>query len=411
MTRKNEKPKKKLKSRKRPIRLRLTNVRDDTEKRNQLYDEAEQRTTLGKYQLAAGTWQHPRTGLWQVWMSSYGSDVNWISAHRDEARAKQDVEAIQAAGRRGDLYDEDKVVALFERLAAAGDAEPENMSATEIAQITASIGGMVLEAKQGKQPDGDEAENLTLVLAELTPGKVSVGWRLGQADMVDFFAEDLSPQEAAQLAANITEGRVDLEELSRRPMRAVSFPIDQAAPKPAEPTTEYKYTLPEDDEEVIVSGISMAVLDIAKQPPLADAHAIQERALWHCGMTHKHSRVPLTNDYEGFKQLFISSYTGIYERDPHELTGAVRDIINRYSIETALAEIRNIVKGLYFPDIADLDRLSMEYEQVLMTPHKSLDGYYATFTWRGAVQRTPDLATPVAALAQAQRMIDKLKTT
>ncbi len=408
MTRKNDKPKKKLKSRKRPIRLRLTNVRDDTEKRNQLYDEAEQRATLGKYQLAAGIWQHPRTGLWQVWMSNYGADVNWISAHRDPDRAKQDVEAIKAAGQRGDLYDEDKVVALFERLASAGDAEPENMSAAEIAQITASIGGMVFEARQGKHPRENESEDLTLVLAELTPGKVSVGFRLGQQDMVDLFAEDLSPQEAAQLAADISQGRVDLEELSRRPMREVYFPIDQAEP---EPTIEYKYTLPEDDQEVIVSGIAMAILDIAKQPPLQDARAIQERALWHCEQSRKHSRILLTNDYEGFKQLFISSYTGIYERDPRELAGAVRDIINRYSIEVALAEIRTIVKSLYFPDIADLERLSMEYEQMLMTLHRSLDGYYATFTWHGAVQRTPDLATPVAALAQAQRMIDKLKTT
>lgn len=112
---------------------------------------------------------------------------------------------------------------------------------------------------------------------------------------------------------------------------------------------------------------------------------------------------------EALKQLFISSYTGIYERDPHELTGAVRDIINRYSIDIALAEIRNIVKGLYFPNIADLERLAMEYEQVVMTPHRSLDGYYATFIWRGTVQRTPDLATPMAALAQAQHMIDKIK--
>jgi hypothetical protein len=411
MTRKNDKSKKKLKNKKHPIRLRVTNVRDDTEKRNQLYDEAERRATLGKYQLATGTWQHPRTGLWQVWMSSYGSDVNWISVHRDETRAKQDVEEIKAAGQRGDLYDEDKVVALFERLSQAGDAEPENMSAAELAQITASIGGMVFEARQGQHPREDESENLALVLAELTPGKISVGFRLGQQDMVDLIASDLSPQEAAQLAADISQGRVDLEELSRRPMREVYFPIDQAAPETAEPTTEYKYTLPEDDQEVIVSGIAMAILDIAKQPPLQDAHAIQERALWHCEQSRKHSRIPLTNDYEGFKQLFISSYTGIYERDPRELTGAVRDIINRYSIEIALAETRNIVKGLYFPDIADLERLSMEYEQVLMTPHRSLDGYYATFTWHGAVQRTPDLATPVAALAQAQRMIDKLKTT
>jgi hypothetical protein len=175
---------------------------------------------------------------------------------------------------------------------------------------------------------------------------------------------------------------------------------------------QYKYTLPEDDEEVIVSGVAMAILDLAKQPPLPDARAIQERAIYHCEMTRKHIRgYVLTNDYEGFKHLFISSYTAIYERDPPELSRSVRDIINRHPIQVALAEIRNIVQGLYFPDRADLERLTMEYEGVLLTPHRSVDGYYATFTWNDTIQRTPDMGTPVLALAQAQRMIDRVKTT
>lgn len=174
--------------------------------------------------------------------------------------------------------------------------------------------------------------------------------------------------------------------------------------------TEYKYRLPEDDEEVIVSGVAMAILDIVKQPPLQDAHAIQERALWHCEQSRIHCRIPLTNDFEGFKHLFISSYTSIYEGNPRELE-KTRDIINRYPIDVALVEIRNIVKALYFPDLADLERLAMEYQGILMTLHKSLEGYYATFLWQEAVQRTPDLSTPMVALAQAQRMIDQLKTT
>lgn len=190
-------------------------------------------------------------------------------------------------------------------------------------------------------------------------------------------------------------------------MREVYFPVDQAEPRP---TVEYRYTLPADDGEVVVSGIAIAIIDMAKQVPLPDAHAVQERALWHCEMSRKHIRTgELTNDYEGFKQLFIANYTNIYERDPRELSGSVRDIINRYSLEVALVEIRNIVKGLYFPDLADLEQLAMEYQGVLLTPHRSLDGYYATFTWKNAVIRTPDLITPMLALAQAQRMIDKEK--
>ena len=273
-------------------------------------------------------------------MSTYGSDINWISAHRDPDRAQQDVDAIKAAGQRGDLSDEEKVVALFERLAAVGDGEPENMGAADITKITASIGGMVFEARRGGQSTGEE--------------------------------EEAEPQ----------------------------------------PPIDYRYTLPEDDAEVIVSGASMAIIDSVKKPPLSDAHAIQERALWHCEMSRKHIRVgELTNDYEGFKHLFIASYTTVYERDPRELSGSVRDIINRYDLTTALVEIRNIIKGLYFPDLADLEKLAMEYKGILMTPHHSFDGYYATFLWNHVVVRTLDLASPMLALAQAQRMIDKLKTT
>jgi hypothetical protein len=100
-----------------------------------------------------------------------------------------------------------------------------------------------------------------------------------------------------------------------------------------------------------------------------------------------------------------------YEREPRELSHCVRDSINRHPIQVALAEIRNIVQGIYFPDRADLERLQMEYKGVLLAPHRCLDGYYATFLWNGVVQRTPDLGTPVLALAQAQRMIDRVKTT
>jgi hypothetical protein len=404
MTRKNDRPKKKLRDKKRPVRIRLTNAHNETD-RNRLFDLAESRATLGKYQLAAGTWQHPRTGLWQVWMSSYGSDINWISTHHDPDRAQQDVEEIKATGQRGDLSDEEKVVALFDRLIAGGDGEPEDVDAAAIATITASISGRVFEARQPESTQA--AEHLTIVLAELVQGKASVGFRLGQGDMVDFFTEDLEPADAAKLVADISQGRVDLEELSRRPMRKVYFPVDQAQAEP-QPTVEYRYTLPADDGEVVVSGIAMAIIDIAKQVPLPDAHSVQERALWHCEMSRKHIRTgELTNDYEGFKQLFIANYTSIYERDPRELGGSVRDIINRYPLEVALVEIRNIVKGLYFPNIADLGQLAMEYQGIMLTPHKSLDGYYASYSWRGTIMRTPDLANPMLALGQAQHMIDK----
>jgi hypothetical protein len=252
----------------------------------------------------------------------------------------------------------------------------------------------------------DKTGSLTLVLVELTPGKVGVGFRLGHSDTVDLIVEDLSPQEAIQILADITEGRVDIEELSQRPMRTVVLPI-QDEPKPSVTYITYKYTLPQDDEEVVVSGAAMAILDLIKIPPLQGARAIQQRALWHCEQSLKYCRVPLTNDFEGFKQLFISSYVIISEGDPRKL-GKTRDIINRYPIQTALFEIRNIVKSIYFPESADLGLLTTEYKGVLMTPRRSLGGDSATFVWKGVVQRTPDMPTPIAARHRAQRMIEGL---
>ena len=138
--------------------MRVTNVQHDAEKRNQLYDEAESRSMLGPYQLAAGTWQHPQTKLWQVWLSNYGSDINWISAHRDPDHAQQDVDAIHVAGQRGDFADEEKVVALFQRLTAAGDGEPANISAADIATITGSISGKVFEARHEEEGEDTKDE-------------------------------------------------------------------------------------------------------------------------------------------------------------------------------------------------------------------------------------------------------------
>lgn len=149
MTRDNDKPKKRRRKA-RTLRMRLINVRDDNEQRMRLYAEADKRAVLGKYQLAVGTRKHARTGLWQVWMSTTGRDINWISAYRDPTRARQVVAELQAATARRDLYDVDKVVALIERLAREGDAEPENMSAEEIANITTYLAMMAAENRKEK---------------------------------------------------------------------------------------------------------------------------------------------------------------------------------------------------------------------------------------------------------------------
>jgi len=60
----------------------------------------------------------------------------------------------------------------------------------------------------------------SLVIAELTKGKASVGVGEGTSDTV-YFAENLKPQEAGKLVADITRGKIDLEELSKQEWREV----------------------------------------------------------------------------------------------------------------------------------------------------------------------------------------------
>jgi hypothetical protein len=138
--RKNDRQKFKRQAKsKRYMRMRLTNVIGDPEKQMRLFAEADKHAILGEHQLAAGIWRHPHTGLWQVWFSTAGSDINWISAHRSREGAKQDVEEFKAAALRGDFSDAGKAAALFTRLLQGSEAEPETMSAVEILNITKQI--------------------------------------------------------------------------------------------------------------------------------------------------------------------------------------------------------------------------------------------------------------------------------
>lgn len=135
MTHKKRKPKRN----KKPFTMRLTNVKGNPQKQMQLFAEADKHAVLGKYQLAAGTWQHPQTGLWQVWMSTAGSDITWLSAYHDRARAEQDVEAYKQFCATEAVYDPEKCATFFQQLIANGDAEPEQMNAVEVANITKRI--------------------------------------------------------------------------------------------------------------------------------------------------------------------------------------------------------------------------------------------------------------------------------
>jgi hypothetical protein len=262
------------------------------------------------------------------------------------------------------------------------------------------------QAFQAASVRADQEGGFALVLVESTPGKTSVGFRQDE-ETVLLFAEELEPQEAAQLAANIVRGQVSLEELSTRRWREIPSPAVQKQAAPGQP--QYTYTLPEDDQEVIVSGAAMALLDRIKLPPLEDHQEVEARALYNADMAHQHSREPLTNDYAGWKELFIPTYVSVYLRTASMDLDMMREIASRYDILTVLAELRNIVKMLFFPDLADLSRLSMEYQEILLTPHRTVEGYVVSFLYQQTIQRTLAKETLTDAFEAAKQLIAHLK--
>lgn len=172
----------------------------------------------------------------------------------------------------------------------------------------------------------------------------------------------------------------------------------------------YKYTLPDDDQEVIVSAAAMALLDLVKQPLIMERERIEARAFYLCEQTHQHSREPLTNDYESWKQLFIPNFTTIYLQSADKMDlDKMRRIADKYDLLTVLAEYRNLVKMKLFPDLADLSQLIMKYDGVLLAPHRTTDGYYVAFIHKSIAYRTASKPTPTEALREAESIVRQVK--
>ena len=172
----------------------------------------------------------------------------------------------------------------------------------------------------------------------------------------------------------------------------------------------YKYTLPADDQEVIISAAAMALLDLVKQPLISSRKQVEARARYLCEQTHQHSREPLTNDYAAWKALFIPNFVTVYMRSADRMNlDMMRRIADKYDLLTVLAEYRNIVAMKLFPDVADLDRLIMAYEGALLSPHRTTDGYYVAFIYQDCTYRTENQPTPTEALQEAKAMVHQLK--
>ena len=191
----------------------------------------------------------------------------------------------------------------------------------------------------------------------------------------------------------------------KRPFRLRLYPVEQSEPA----VTTYKYVLPQDDQEVIVSAAAMALLDLVKQPLIGGREHVEARAHYHCDQAHQHSREPLTNDYESWKRLFIPNYVVVYQHAADRIDlDKMRAIADRHDLLTTLSEFRNIVKMVFFPDLADLSRSVLERDGIRLTPYRAASGYYVSFDYQDTIRRTSMKNTPTEAFKEAERMIERL---
>jgi hypothetical protein len=250
-------------------------------------------------------------------------------------------------------------------------------------------------------------EDLWFVLVPLAKGSVGLGFRCDHADTVDLLVENLSPESAIQCLADLTEGRIEIEALTLRPMRSIPLPFQD------EPPLAFIYPLPQEDEEVTIAGMAIALLDQITLPPADDARAMENRALFHYEQSQAHARVPLTNDADGFKHLFVHAYTRTSETSPlplPHLLPRLRLLLHSHPPGVVLAAIRSLLIDILFPP-CDLPLLTTEYQGTLITLHRALVGFYAALTRQGSVHRTPAFPSPFPALEEALLIIDPLKHT
>ena len=112
---------------------------DDSQKRAQFYAQADAQALLGSRQFVAGFLQHPETSLYQVWLSTTGFDLIYVSTHRLIADAESDVQAIKSVLSTQAFYDETALATLFQKLEAESDEKPRPLPDDLVKKISQTI--------------------------------------------------------------------------------------------------------------------------------------------------------------------------------------------------------------------------------------------------------------------------------
>jgi hypothetical protein len=132
----------------------VTYTRDQAT-REAFYQETDREAPLGRYQIAAGTIQHPDTGLWQVWLSTNGLDFTPLAAFRDPGKAANAVDIIKQEGQAGNLYNQGIVEALYEFLAKQSDGKALPLPEELIRKLARDIQHGVIQTPPNDAAEGE----------------------------------------------------------------------------------------------------------------------------------------------------------------------------------------------------------------------------------------------------------------
>lgn len=78
-------------------------------------------------QLGLGGALNHDTHLWQLWLSLDGYHINWICAHREQARVDAAIQTIKQEIATWREFDLEKLRALLDRLYAESEQPPQEM--------------------------------------------------------------------------------------------------------------------------------------------------------------------------------------------------------------------------------------------------------------------------------------------
>jgi hypothetical protein len=137
--------KRKKRGRKYPLRpvTTPTNLREFEE----WYRAADSHASLEPLQFAAGVLEHPDTGFYQCWLSTNGLDVICVSANYQKETAEANLKLLKSLISSGDLYNEGKTAAVFEKLEQNSDEKPRPFPDDLVHEITRAILRAVVDKK------------------------------------------------------------------------------------------------------------------------------------------------------------------------------------------------------------------------------------------------------------------------